>query len=270
MLRDPGPIILKVVPLQQPINEMLDPLPTRYLVRLDGGSKTGSEDRSKTSGNMSMCRILRREGNDPYPTTPQIWVNYSIHGPPTPPTPNPEIWPRTALGPISANRGHRGESIPPIHIQKCCNRTDFEPKNGLAHVCSSLPSTIPQPPGGRVIFPRLPTGPASRAKRCDISDLSQLPLPPTLDDTFLTSARMAQNGRTGRTGWGRRDLIPPRFPPHPGQSCRLRVPSSGVGFGWGVMSHPPTSARRPVGGSSGGEGVGQGGGGLSSSGGRGR
>ena len=27
------------------------------------------------------------------------WVNYSIHGPPTPPTQNSQIWPPTAPGP---------------------------------------------------------------------------------------------------------------------------------------------------------------------------
>ena len=85
-------------------------------------------------------------GPSPRPRAPG-WVNYSIHGAPTPPTPNPRIWPRTALGPISANRGHRGESIPPIHIQKCCNRTDLWQKNGLAHVCSSLPRPRGSYPG---------------------------------------------------------------------------------------------------------------------------
>ena len=54
-------------------------------------------------------------------------------------SPSKIFMPRTALGPISASRGHRGEAIPPIPVEIRCNRTDLWPKNGLAHVCSSLP-----------------------------------------------------------------------------------------------------------------------------------
>ena len=50
-------------------------------------------------------------------------------------------WPPRAPGPTTTPRAHRGEPIPPIPVEIRCNRTDFGPKNGLAHVCSSLPRT---------------------------------------------------------------------------------------------------------------------------------
>ena len=116
------------------VGKLFDPMPDDRGV--EWPAESGGSSGPPPSGDSMFC--------------PSTWVNYSIHGPPTPPTPNPGIWPRTALGPISANRGHRGESIPPIHIQKCCNRTDFEPKNGLAHVCSSLPRYMgPHPPNSK-------------------------------------------------------------------------------------------------------------------------
>ena len=70
------------------------------------------------------------------------WVNYSIHGPPTPPTQKFNFWPRRAPGPTQNSGAHRGEPIPPIPVEIRCNRTDLGPKNGLAHVYSSLPRSI--------------------------------------------------------------------------------------------------------------------------------
>ena len=77
------------------------------------------------------------------------WVNYSIHGPPTPPTQKFNFWPRRAPGPTQNSGAHRGEPIPPIPIEIRCNWTDFGPKNGLDHVFSSLPRFCPSGPPGR-------------------------------------------------------------------------------------------------------------------------
>ena len=98
-----------------------------------------------------------------------IWVNYSIHGPPPPPTQNFQIWPRTAPGPTPGPRAHRGEKIPPSLIEIRCNRTEIWPKNGLAHVCSSLPRIVgtafsrrPPPFRGPPLAPEAP-GPGGLA-----------------------------------------------------------------------------------------------------------
>ena len=40
---------------------------------------------------------------------PKIWVNFSIHGPPTPPTQKFNFWPPPAPGPTPNSRAHRGD-----------------------------------------------------------------------------------------------------------------------------------------------------------------
>ena len=66
----------------------------------------------------------------------------------TPPTQKFYFWPRRAPGPTQNSGAHRGEPIPPIPVEIRCNRTDFGPKNGLAHVCSSLPRYFVEERGG--------------------------------------------------------------------------------------------------------------------------
>ena len=106
-----------------------------------------------------------------------VWVNYSIHGPPTPPTQKFNFWPRRAPGPTQNSGAHRGEPIPPIPVEIRCNRTGFWPKTGLAHVCSSLPS-----PFGR-------SGPGTGPPPQPISQLS--PKPSTFPPTFPTTHAVA-------------------------------------------------------------------------------
>ena len=79
-------------------------------------------------------RGLEREG--------ESWVNYSIHGPPTPQLKIPQFGSQSPRDPKNQIPRVRFMKIRPGGRSGDLNRTDLRPYLGLAHVCSSLPSPI--------------------------------------------------------------------------------------------------------------------------------